>query len=45
MLFDAPLPTAPQLRRVYFILPVDKLHTIVPALDEQGVQLEHFFDY
>lgn len=44
-LFEAQLPTAPQLRRVYFILPVDKLHTIVPALDEQGVQLEHIFDY
>ncbi|MEZ0262603.1 MAG: FAD-dependent oxidoreductase [Alphaproteobacteria bacterium] len=45
ILYDAPLLTAPQLRRVYVIVQVDKLHTIIPALDEQGVTLEHLFDY
>jgi hypothetical protein len=44
-LFAMPVPTNIQLDRVAIRAPAPALHTILAALESQGIKLEHLYDY
>ena len=44
-LFDYPLPAQPDVRRIGLIVPVRRLHTVLPILSAAGARLEHVYDY
>jgi hypothetical protein len=37
--------TKPSKKRVAIATPVDRLHQLIPALESQGVELDHIYDY
>lgn len=44
-LFAMNVLTQPQQRRVILKVPVPSLHTVMAALESDGVALEHLYDY
>ena len=44
-LFSTDVLTQPQLKRVVLRVPVPSLHTLLPALQRRGLQVEHIYDY
>lgn len=44
-LFDYPLPAQPDVRRIGLIVPVSRLHIVLPVLTAAGARLEHVYDY
>jgi hypothetical protein len=45
VLFSMDILTQPHLKRMTLKLPVSSLHTVLPALERDGVTLEHLYDY
>jgi len=45
LLFEQPILIDPASKRVAINVPVQSLHRVLVALEEQGVRLEHLYDY
>jgi hypothetical protein len=45
MLFAMNVLTQPDLQRMTIKVPVKSLHTVLAALEAEGVTLEHLYDY
>ena len=45
VLFSADVLTEPQRKRLVFEAPVQSLHTILAAVPQRGLELEHIYDY
>ncbi len=39
------LVTAPERKRVALLVPIAQLHEILPSLDEEGIQIDHLYDF
>lgn len=44
-LFSDPLPSRPEVIRTGLVIPVARLHEVLPALKQAGLRLEHLYDY
>ncbi|MCX6022590.1 MAG: hypothetical protein NTZ05_12840 [Chloroflexi bacterium] len=45
LLSAMPILTEPGRRRIALAVPVTMLHTVLPALEQEGVRIEHIYDY